>query len=133
MFNEGCHQQGDSYCNLDYLLVNLGRNEATAVRLVGIFLENYPVLSQRMRDALDSGDLIALRDALHDVRSSCVLFSGQRSVSLARNFEDAVRTVIAQGGAEEIPCEWAAMADSLSNYMRCMAEEMKVFLAERQK
>ena len=56
MSNEDCLQQGECFCNLDYLMVNLGRNEATTMRLVGIFLENYPLLTQRMHASLECGE-----------------------------------------------------------------------------
>ncbi len=133
MSNESCHQQEGGFCNLDYLMVNLGRNEATTMRLVGIFLENYPLLTQRMLVSLESGDYPVLRDVLHDIRSSCVLFSGQRCVDLARGFEDAVRRHLDQGDGLVNPDEWKTMADSLANCMRGMAAEMKQFLANRQR
>ena len=132
MSNEDCLQQGECFCNLDYLMVNLGRNEATTMRLVGIFLENYPLLTQRMHASLECGDYPVLRDVLHDIRSSCVLFSGQHCVDLARGFEDAVRRHLDQGDGFVSPDEWKATADSLADCMRGMAAEMTQFLADRQ-
>ncbi|MBS1131659.1 MAG: Hpt [Proteobacteria bacterium] len=111
--------QGDSLCNLEYLLVNLGRNHATAERLIKLFLESHLVLIQRMQDALKSADIPVLKDALHDIRSSCVLFSGHRCVDLAREFEQAVH---------EGEGDWNSMADSLSQCMLCMAGELASYL-----
>ena len=103
------------------------------MRLVGIFLENYPLLTQRMLTSLEAGDYQLLRDALHDIRSSCVLFSGQRCVDLARGFEDAVRRHLDQGDGLVNPAEWKMMADSLASCMSGMAAEMTEFLAGRQR
>ena len=47
-------QQPEGFCNLDYLVVHLGRNETTAMHLVDLFLEHYPVLAQRMLAALEA-------------------------------------------------------------------------------
>lgn len=102
------------------------------MRLVGIFLENYPLLTQRMHASLECGDYPVLRDVLHDIRSSCVLFSGQRCVDLARGFEDAVRRHLDRGDGFASPDEWKATADSLADCLRGMASEMTQFLADRQ-
>lgn len=116
--------QCDSLCNLEYLLVNLGRNQATAERLIKLFLENHLVLIQRMEDALKAGDVSALKDALHDIRSSCVLFSGHQCVDLARGFEQAVHDEAGQGNG----VEWNSMAASLSQCMLRMAGELTSYL-----
>ena len=129
MSNKGRRQQSESFCNLDYLMVTLGRNEATAMRLVAMFLENYPLLCQRMYAALEAGDPVALRNSLHDIRSGCVLFSGQCCVDLARGFEDSLRRHLDSGHALDGGEEWKTMADTLANCLHCMASEMRNFLA----
>lgn len=113
------------YCNLDYLLQNLGRNEETAKRLAGLFLENYPGLLERMMLALRAGDRPALKNALHDIRSSCVLFSGHQCVDIARRFEDSLREHASQADAMLARDDWALMAESLCSCLNCMASEMK--------
>lgn len=133
MSDKACQQQSSGFCNLDYLLVNLGRNEATAMRLVALFLQNYPVLSERMTLALEAEDHIALRDVLHDIRSSCVLFSGHHCVGLAKKFEDSVRDHLDNTGDGDARSGWKTMADALLDCMHCMASELKAFLANRQK
>lgn len=115
------------YCNLDYLLQNLGRNEETARRLAGLFLENYPGLLERMMLALRAGDHPALKNALHDIRSSCVLFSGHHCVDLARRFEDSLREYASQADAMRAGDDWALMAEALSSCLNCMASEMKIY------
>lgn len=132
MSDLGFKQQNGSFCNLDYLMVNLGRNEATAVRLVGLFLENYPTLSERLSQAVEAGDSAALLDVLHDIRSSCVLFSGHRCVDLAKNFEESVRDHMEQAHSGDARGDWSVLAESLAACMHCMALEMKAFLASRQ-
>jgi len=74
-------------CNLDYLLVNLGRNRAAAERLIRIFLENYDQQVGRLERAAADHDILAMQDAAHDIRSSCVLFSAHQTVALARELE----------------------------------------------
>lgn len=118
--------QSDSLCNLEYLLVNLGRNQATAERLIKLFLDNHLVLIRRMKEALGAGDVPALKDALHDIRSSCVLFSGHRCVDLAREFERALCEVEDQGVG--IDADWDSMATALSQCMLCMAGELTSYL-----
>lgn len=132
MSEKGRQQLRSSYCDLDYLLVNLGRNKATAMRLVGLFLQNLPNLSERLNDSLDSRDRMALRDALHNIRSSCVLFSGHRCVDLAKDLEDSLRSHAELGGGEEIWHDWKIMADALLNCLQCMADEMSVFVTKNQ-
>jgi HPt (histidine-containing phosphotransfer) domain-containing protein len=115
--------EGDeSLCNLEYLLVNLGRNQATADRLIRLFLENSSALSQRLMEAVARGDRVAVKDALHDIRSSCVLFSGHRCVDLARKFEVALRDD--QHSSNGGHAEWQAMAESLCACVQRMADEL---------
>jgi HPt (histidine-containing phosphotransfer) domain-containing protein len=116
-------KEGDeSLCNLEYLLVNLGRNQATANRLIRLFLENSPALCQRLMEAVERGDRVAVKDALHDIRSSCVLFSGHCCVDLAKNFEVALRDD--QRSANGGHAEWRAMAVSLCACVQSMADEL---------
>lgn len=132
MSDKACQPRSSGFCDLDYLLVNLGQNEATAKRLIALFLQNYPVLSERMRAALEADDLVTLRDALHDIRSSCVLFSGYRCVDLAKDLEDSVRAYLDMGSVQDSRRDWSRMVDAIVDCMHCMAAELKVFLAERQ-
>lgn len=118
------------YCNLDYLLQNLGRNEETAKRLAGLFLVNYPRLLERMLLALSAGDHPALKNALHDIRSSCVLFSGHHCVDIARSFEDSLRKHASQADAMSAGENWESMAETLCNCLSCMASEMKAYFEE---
>jgi len=78
---------GGPVCNLDYLLVNLGRNRAAANRLVQLFLDNHPQLIARLERAAADSDISAMQDAVHDIRGSCVLFSAHQAVALARELE----------------------------------------------
>lgn len=125
MSENGLPRFEGGYCNLDYLLQNLGRNEETAIRLVGLFLENYPGLLEQMMLALNTGDHAALRNALHDIRSSCVLFSGHHCVDIAKRFEDSVRKHATKGDAMLAEENWESMAEALGNCLNFMASEMK--------
>lgn len=132
MSGNGTQQFGGSYCNLDYLLQNLGRNEETAIRLVGLFLDNYQGMLERMQVALHAGDRAALKNALHDIRSSCVLFSGHRCVDFAKFFEDSVREHATQADALLANEDWEAMAASLSGCLNSMASEMTAYFGKTQ-
>ena len=122
MVGSGDIEGDESLCNLEYLLVNLGRNQATANRLIRLFLENSPALCQRLMEAVERGDRVAVKDALHDIRSSCVLFSGHCCVDLAKKFEVALRDD--QRSANGGHAEWRAMATSLCACVQRMADEL---------
>lgn len=124
MSGEQAKPEGTGLCNLEFLLVNLGRNRVTAERLIELYLQNYPVLCQRLQHAVQQDDRTALRDALHDIRSSCVLFSGQECVDQARTFEAAVRDE-SQAAKRE---EWTLLTASLCNCLQRMADELKAYL-----
>ena len=128
MSERSSNLQGDSLCNLEYLIVNLGRNQATAERLIKLFLDNHLVLIRRMQEALRAGDVPALQDALHDIRSSCVLFSGHQCVELAREFEKALQ---GEGQRMESDANWDSMATALSRCMLCMAGELTSYLEQK--
>ena len=125
-------QQPEGFCNLDYLVVHLGRNEATAMHLVDLFLEHYPVLAQRMLAALEADDYAGLRDAVHEIRSNCVLFSGHHCVDLAKGFEDSIRQHLEQGDGADTRSDWRPMVEALTNCLHCMANEMRTFKASQQ-
>ncbi len=122
MVGSSAKEGDESLCNLEYLLVNLGRNQATADRLIRLFLENSPALCQRLMEAVERGDRLAIKDALHDIRSSCVLFSGHQCVDLARKFEVALRDD--QRSSNGGHAEWQAMAESLCACVQRMAGEL---------
>jgi HPt (histidine-containing phosphotransfer) domain-containing protein len=126
MSESGSNQGDESLCNLEYLLVNLGRNQATADRLIRLFLENSPALCQRLLEAVERGDRAALKDALHDIRSSCVLFSGHRCVDLARNFEIALREE--QRFSSDGHSEWQGMASALCACVQGMVNELNAHI-----
>ncbi|WP_234087812.1 Hpt domain-containing protein [Azonexus sp. R2A61] len=119
----GVPGQERQVCNLEYLLVNLGRNRAAARRLVGLFLENHPKLINRLDDAVSRQDALALKDAVHDIRSSCVLFSAQDAVALARNIEQELQHRCADAS-------WSEDVVRLKREMALVAEELAGYLAE---
>lgn len=134
MSESGSNRNGSDFCNLEYLLVNLGRNQAAAERLVNIFLENAPTLCRRLEDAAKQGDLPALRDVLHDIRSSCVLFSGNQCLDQAREIEQLVRQQLLEApiGNSAPVADWPLMSAPLSLCLQCMAAELAGFLVEKE-
>lgn len=132
MSERGASQRGGSFCDMEYLLVNLGRNQATADRLIQLFLDNAPVLSLRLNEAATQGDLLALKNTLHDIRSSCVLFSGALCVDQARDMEHAVREHLLQLPSDRSVVDWHSMSEPLHECMECMVRELKAYLVNRQ-
>lgn len=131
MSQRDSNHQGGSLCNLEYLVVNLGRNQETAEHLIRIFLENYPVLRQRLLDAAEVGDLAELKNTLHDIRSSCVLFSAHQCVGQAREFEEALRQVPVQSTLRPVDGEWLTKAESLCLRLQEMAVELAGYLNKK--
>lgn len=132
MSESSSNRNGGDFCNLEYLLVNLGRNQAAAERLIHLFLESAPALCQRLQGAAAQGDLRALKDVLHDIRSSCVLFSGNRCLDQAREIEELVREQLLESPTGQAATNWPAKAASLVLCIQSMAVELKNFLADRE-
>lgn len=82
---------GRSFCNLDYLLGNLGGNKASAKRLVSIYLDNHPGFLATLKVELLEGDPEKIRQTVHDIRGSCVLFSADYCLDLTRRIDESMR------------------------------------------
>ena len=117
---------GGPICNLDYLLVNLGRNRAAANRLVQLFLENHPQLVSRLENAATEGDVLAMQDVVHDIRGSCVLFSAHRAVALARELEYVLHCHRQDGAG----INWLARSAALRNALAAVYDELKRYQEE---
>lgn len=108
---------GNQSCNLDFLEVSLGRNRKAVLRLVGMFVDGYPALMQRLQKCLAANDLSGLGRVLHDIRGNCVLFSAQECLAQTIRLEGLLRTVPASpvGEAEGTnwPAEFAVLQDAL--------------------
>lgn len=113
-------------CNLDYLLVNLGRNRAAAERLIRIFLENYPQLVARLERAAADHDILAMQDAAHDIRSSCVLFSAHQTVALARELEYMLYCHRRDG----VLVDWVSRSGRLRDSLSRVRAELLNYLGE---
>ncbi|WP_374328479.1 Hpt domain-containing protein [Azonexus sp.] len=113
-------------CNLDYLLVNLGRNRAAAERLIRIFLENYPQLVARLERAAADHDILAMQDAAHDIRSSCVLFSAHQTVALARELEYMLYCHRRDG----VQVDWLSRSGRLRDSLSRVRAELLNYLGE---
>ena len=130
MSESGSNRKGSDFCNLEYLLVNLGRNQAAAERLIHIFLDNAPTLCRRLEDAATQGDLPALKDVLHDIRSSCVLFSGQRCLDQAHDMEQVVREHLLESPVGNSVIDWQSMSSRLVLCIQFMEAELKSYLVK---
>jgi len=115
---------GGQICNLDYLLVNLGRNRDAANRLVRLFLDNHPQLIARLERAASDSDIAAMQDVVHDIRGSCVLFSAHRAVALARELEYVLHCH-RQGGQG---INWMARSQALRDALSAVNGELQRYL-----
>jgi len=119
---------GKQCCNLDFLEVSLGRNRKTALRLVGLFVDGYPGLLQRLKDCLNEGDLACLRRVLHDIRGNCVLFSAQECLAQTIRMEGFLRTVSVSPSGEADSVDWQAEAAVLQEALARLQGELRAYL-----
>ncbi len=121
-------QRGAPSCNLDFLETSLGRNRATALRLVGLFLDSYPQLLRRLHEAVAANDLERLCQVVHDIRGNCVLFSAQECLSKTVRLEVALRaalkgTLAASGES----VDWAAEVADLQRSLERIAVDLREY------
>lgn len=120
---------GGKSCNLNYLLSNLGGNLAAAKRLVAIYLENHPVLLRSLDAALQRNDAAAIRQAVHDIRGSCVIFSANTCLELAKKIEDGLRQSPERPTSlDQMAGGWFDECAALIVAMDEMAEELRALL-----
>lgn len=116
-------------CNLDYLEVSLGRNRKTVIRLVGIFVEGYPGLLQRLDASLADQDLLSLGRVLHDIRGNCVLFSAQECLEQTIRLEGFLRTAPVSPAGEWDGIDWQAEGAVLQGALERLHGELSAYLA----
>lgn len=130
MVQEKRAQGEGSCCSLDYLLINLGRNEAAAKRLVRLFIEHFPIFVQRLDESVKASDLHALQQAVHDIRGNCVLFSAHECIERARRIETGLHNHFINSMGETAPMNWPAEVLVLRQSLEKMAIELKGYLED---
>ena len=120
---------GNLSCSLDYLLVNLGRNELAAKRLVQLFLDNVPNLVERLEKSARNGDLHALQSVVHDVRGHCVLFSAHQCLEKSRFLENALRDALEGNQTWSNEIDWNVEAADLRQLMLQVVVDLGICLA----
>jgi HPt (histidine-containing phosphotransfer) domain-containing protein len=120
---------GRQCCNLDFLEVSLGRNRKTALRLVGLFVDGYPALLQRLEDSLAERDMACLGRVLHDIRGNCVLFSAQECLAQTIRMEGFMRKMPESPGGEADGFDWSAEGAILRNALERLHGELCAYLA----
>lgn len=120
---------GAPCCNLDYLLLSLGRNKETALRLVGLFLDSYPHLVRRLDEAVADGNLERLQQVVHDIRGNCVLFSAQECLELTVRMERALRQAIGGHPSRGATADWTGDSALLRRALDRVAVELRNYLA----
>jgi HPt (histidine-containing phosphotransfer) domain-containing protein len=121
-------QFGGRYCSLDYLLLNLEGNEAAARRLIRLFLEHYPNLVRKLDDAVRLSDPKALKQAVHDIRGNCVLFSAQACLDRAKEIEGLIQEHSSLGTAGHV--DWDIALADLREALARMVAELSFYLGE---
>ena len=116
-------------CNLDYLVTNLGRNEAAARRLVQIFLDSSPGLVDRLVVYAEKGDLPRLLHVVHDIRGHCTLFSAAECLEKTRFLERALRGLVAGEGLVYADLDWVAESAELRRLLEHVVAELTAFIA----
>lgn len=132
MSESGGNRTSNDFCNVEYLQVKLGSNSAAADRLVQIFIESSPLLCQRLEVASQKRDLLALKDVLHDIRSSCALFSATRCIDQARHMEQLVREHLLESREVRSVPDWRSISAPLILCIQCMSSELAAYLASRE-
>ena len=122
-------RSGGLSCSLDYLLVNLGRNELAAKRLVQLFLDSVPNLVERLEMSARNGDLHALQSVVHDVRGHCVLFSAHQCLEKSRFLENALRDALEGSQTWSSEIDWNVEAADLRQLMQQVAVDLGICLA----
>jgi len=120
---------GSLSCSLDYLLVNLGRNDLAAKRLVQLFLDNVPNLVERLEVSARNGDLQALQSVVHDVRGHCVLFSAHQCLEKSRFLENALHDALEGNQTWSHEIDWSFEAAELRHMMQQVVIDLGICLA----
>jgi len=81
-------------------LKRLGGDESLLQELVAIFFEDYPKLSERLRQGLARGDFASVREAAHALKGSLQYIGLTDAAEMARAIEQANREDAAK--AEEL-------------------------------
>jgi HPt (histidine-containing phosphotransfer) domain-containing protein len=123
------HSPERQCCNLDFLEVSLGRNRKTAIRLVGIFVEGFPALMQRLEESLVERDPARLARVLHDIRGNCVLFSAQECLAQTIRLEGLLRTAQASPDVELNGIDWQVDGAVLKKVLERLYDELCAYLA----
>lgn len=107
-------------CDMDYLLESLAGNRAMVEKLAGLFLDSYPGLVRELGQALARSDLAALRQIVHNIRGSCVLFSVGPGLALAGRLENEL--------PDQPGPDLAADCARLNGILEGMAQELGQFI-----
>lgn len=123
-------QAGGTSCNIDYLLINLGRNQEAAKRLVHLFLDNYPNLIGRLDESLAHQDLATLQRVVHDIRGSCVLFSARDCLDETHRIENMLRDSLTHDSGCGNGIDWENELLGLRESLTRMVNELKHYLED---
>lgn len=119
--------RGRQCCNLDFLEVSLGRNRRTAMRLVEVFVENYPALMERLQESLSAADGLLLGRVLHDIRGNCVLFSAEECLAQTIRLEGMLRMSASEASSGNV--DWLAEGAMLKAALERLDGELNRYLA----
>lgn len=109
-------------CDVTHLLQTLAGNRMAARKLAQMFLDLYPGKIVLIDAALQAEDPVALRRVVHDLRSSCAMFSATDCLALASRLEASLLERTDSNVADDCARLKSALTD--------VAEELRRFLAD---
>ncbi len=90
-------------------------------KIIALFLENAPQRLEAARQGERSGDLAAVEQAVHSLKSSAGNVGATRLQELAATIEELAE----KGEADPLPGLLVELEDALSGAVRCLAEHQK--------
>jgi signal transduction histidine kinase/DNA-binding response OmpR family regulator/HPt (histidine-containing phosphotransfer) domain-containing protein len=104
-------------------LERVGGDESLLNELINIFLQEYPVLAQRLTEGLSRGDLAALREPAHSLKGSLGYLGMEDAASLALEIEQASRAQ----DADRV----AGLIDTMMSQVSAVQQAMRTQVPEK--
>lgn len=97
------------------------------MRLVEVFVENYPALMERLQESLSAADGLLLGRVLHDIRGNCVLFSAEECLAQTIRLEGMLRMSASEASSGNV--DWLAEGAMLKAALERLHGELNRYLA----
>lgn len=114
--------QGD-VVNWPDLLIRVDGDYVLLHELIALFEEEFPMIRERLQNAMDSGDTEEMRCAAHKLKGMLANLSFQRGVELATEIEMAAR----MGDGSGVPAVVTTFDREAQNFL----PSLRTFLAKK--